>query len=94
MHLYIHTYPYISIHIHTYAYMRIPIYEYINAYTSIYIYICTLSQKDTSPAKWSIKFYDVFEEDWVTDELVAGATCAQVVYIYIYIYICIYIHVH
>lgn len=28
---------------------------------------------------WALRFYDVFEEDWVTAPIVAGATCAQVV---------------
>lgn len=28
---------------------------------------------------WALRFYDAFEEDWVTTPIVSGATCAQVV---------------
>mmetsp|Transcript_13220 Transcript_13220/g.14298 ORF Transcript_13220/g.14298 Transcript_13220/m.14298 type:complete len:757 (+) Transcript_13220:76-2346(+) len=31
------------------------------------------------PGYWAIRFYDSFGEDWLTEPIVAGATCAQVV---------------
>lgn len=37
------------------------------------------SAHKTSPGRWSIKFYDVFEEDWITEDLPSGATCTEVV---------------
>lgn len=38
----------------------------------------TDGQAEPGLGYWSIRFYDAFGEDWVTDPIVAGATCNQV----------------
>lgn len=35
-------------------------------------------QTDPGTAYWAIRFYDAFEEDWITSAIPAGATCNQV----------------
>lgn len=41
-------------------------------------YLFTDGQSEPGLGYWSIRFYDAFGEDWVTDPIVAGATCEQV----------------
>ncbi len=36
-------------------------------------------QKDSRPGYWAIRFFDIHGEDWVTQPIFAGASCAEVV---------------
>lgn len=39
----------------------------------------TNGEFETRPGYWAIRFYDSYGEDWLTEPIVAGATCTQVV---------------
>lgn len=39
----------------------------------------TDGQSEPNNGKWAIKFYDSFGEDWITESIDAGATCAEVI---------------
>jgi hypothetical protein len=60
------------------ATVKYPIYDFATLTTS-----STIDFNDGTPqagvGKWAIRFYDKFGEDWVTQPITAGATCAEVI---------------